>query len=52
MQWDLARQKLLTNPRALLILDEIQMLPGWSARVKQFWDEDRFANRPLNVILY
>ena len=51
IQWDLARQKLLTNSRALLILDEIQMLPNWSARVKQFWDEDRFANRSLNVVL-
>ncbi len=51
IQWDLARQKLLSSPTALLILDEVQKLPNWSAWVKQLWDEDRFANRKLKVIL-
>lgn len=51
VQWNLARQKLLGGSTALLILDEIQKLPNWSGWVKQLWDEDRFNNRKLYVIL-
>ncbi len=50
-QWDTARQQLQTHKAALLILDEVQKLPNWSAWIKKLWDEDRFANRNLNVIL-
>jgi predicted AAA+ superfamily ATPase len=32
-QWDLVRYKAKTGP-ALLVLDEIQKIPGWSEAVK------------------
>lgn len=34
-QWNMARQKLRSAPRVLLILDEVQKLPNWSVWVKQ-----------------
>ena len=53
LQWDLARQKLLSSSSgsAVLILDEIQKLPHWSKWVKQLWDEDSFNQLQLKVIL-
>lgn len=57
-QWDLAR--LLADRgkgtqggriNALLALDEIQKIPGWSETVKRLWDEDARAGRALGVIL-
>ncbi|HEX9711730.1 MAG TPA: ATP-binding protein [Actinomycetota bacterium] len=46
-QWELAR---LDAP-AILVLDEIQKVPGWSELVKRLWDEDTRASRPLKVVL-
>ena len=49
-QWEAAR--LETGRRgALLVLDEIQKIPGWSETVKRLWDEDTRAKRPLKVVL-
>ena len=49
-QWDAAR--LETGKRgALLVLDEIQKIPGWSETVKRLWDEDTRAKRPLKAAL-
>jgi predicted AAA+ superfamily ATPase len=36
---------------AILILDEIQKIPGWSETVKRLWDEDTRRNVPLQVVL-
>ncbi len=36
---------------AVLLLDEVQQLPGWSATVKALHDEDRRAGLPLRVVL-
>ena len=36
---------------AVLALDEVQKVPGWSEAVKRLWDEDTRARRPLKVIL-
>ena len=49
-QWQLARQ-LATGPPALLILDEVQKVRGWSEVVKRLWDEDRRNNSPLRILL-
>jgi len=39
-QWRLARAKAGTSrKRVLLVLDEVQMVPGWSEVVKRLWDE-------------
>lgn len=36
---------------AILVLDEIQKVRGWSEVVKRLWDETLRARRPLRVIL-
>ena len=36
---------------AILILDEIQKISGWSDVVKRLWDEDSLAGTPLQVIV-
>lgn len=52
-QWQAAR--LLTGDAAksgaVLVLDEIQKIPGWSESVKRLWDEDTRRRRPLKVVV-
>ena len=45
--WEQARLK---GPGTLLILDEIQKVPGWSEQVKILFDEDR-NKRDLRILL-
>ena len=53
-QWDIAR--MLTHKDkaatpALLIIDEVQKVAGWSETVKRLWDEDTDTDLPLRVLL-
>jgi predicted AAA+ superfamily ATPase len=48
--WELARRQSRDRP-ALLILDEVQKVSGWSEAVKACWDADRAQGRALKVIL-
>lgn len=52
-QWEAAR--LLVGRKkergALLVLDEVQKVPGWSEIVKRLWDEDTRRRRVLKVVL-
>ena len=52
-QWEAARLEAANSggPGSVLVLDEIQKLPGWSETVKRLWDEDSRAKLPLKVIL-
>jgi hypothetical protein len=52
-QWQAARLALADRSAggAVLALDEIQKVPGWSETVKRLWDEDTRARRPLKVVL-
>ena len=53
-QWEVARLKSRSGGRrkkALLVLDEIQKITGWSETVKRLWDEDTTAAIPLHVII-
>jgi len=53
-QWEMARLKLNEKNRkkgALLILDEVQKVTGWSEVVKRLWDEDTRSDLRLKVIL-
>jgi predicted AAA+ superfamily ATPase len=52
-QWDIGRinAKSKEKKRALLILDEIQKVAGWSETVKRLWDEDTAINCPLHIFL-
>lgn len=47
-QWNLART---AGRRPLLIIDEVQKVPGWSEAVKSLWDQDRRENRSVRVLL-
>jgi predicted AAA+ superfamily ATPase len=50
-QWEAARLSIADARGALLVLDEIQKIPGWSETVKRLWDEDTRAKRLLKVVL-
>jgi predicted AAA+ superfamily ATPase len=52
-QWSAARLLLAKAGRsgAVLALDEIQKIPGWSEIVKRHWDEDTRARAALKVVL-
>ncbi len=53
-QWERSRRQLAESASTashVLILDEVQKLPGWSETVKRLWEEDTFAERPLKVVL-
>lgn len=51
-QWDLGRLQARQHPRgALLVLDEIQKVTGWSECVKLLWDADTHADCRLKVVL-
>ena len=49
-QWEAARSSRRAHG-AILVLDEVQKVPGWSETVKRLWDEDTRAKRPLKVVL-
>ncbi|MBM3705408.1 MAG: ATP-binding protein [Actinobacteria bacterium] len=52
-QWDIARLQITEDKKsdALLILDEVQKITGWSETVKRLWDEDTINKINLKVIL-
>lgn len=52
-QWQAARFASAEAGKAgaVLVLDEIQKIPGWSESVKRLWDEDTRKRRPLKVVL-
>jgi hypothetical protein len=50
-QWHAARLAAAEASGAVLVLDEIQKIPGWSESVKRLWDEDTRKRRPLKVVL-
>ncbi len=56
-QWEAARLEAKEEGRggarggSLLVLDEVQKIPGWSETVKRLWDEDTRAKRPLKVVV-
>jgi hypothetical protein len=51
-QWELGRLLLRDSPDgAVLVLDEVQKVPGWSTVVKSLWDEDVGKGLPLRVLL-
>jgi len=53
-QWETARRR-LERPRGtgagVLVLDEIQKIPGWSEGVKHLWDQDSARGTGLHVVL-
>lgn len=49
-QWEIGRLK-AHEGKALLVLDEIQKVTGWSESVKHLWDTDTQSRTPLRVLL-
>jgi predicted AAA+ superfamily ATPase len=52
-QWENARA-MASGPGgvgAILAIDEVQKVTGWSETVKRLWDEDTRHRRPLRVVL-
>lgn len=52
-QWETARvlARVAGMSGAVLILDEVQKLPGWAETVKALWDADTASGLPLRVVL-
>lgn len=52
-QWEAARGLAAEadTDGALLVLDEVQKVTGWSETVKYLWDADTRAGRALKVVL-
>jgi predicted AAA+ superfamily ATPase len=52
-QWEAARDLVRERPArgAVLVLDEVQKLAGWSESVKRYWDEDTRFGLDLRVVL-
>jgi len=52
-QWERARLLPAGGGRAgaVLALDEVQKIPGWSETVKRLWDEDSRHRRAIKVVL-
>src|SRR5690606_10910790 len=52
-QWEEARRlaERAGQPGAVLAVDEVQKVTGWSETVKRLWDEDTRHRRPLRVVL-
>ena len=53
-QWEAARFRLkadVTREKCILVLDEVQKVPGWSETVKRLWDEDTADELPLHVVI-
>lgn len=49
-QWEIGRMR-AADGAALLVLDEVQKLTGWSEVVKLLWDADSQAGTNLGVVL-
>jgi len=51
-QWEAGRQLAGKKSKpAVLVLDEIQKIPGWSETVKRLWDADSAAGLALQVVV-
>jgi predicted AAA+ superfamily ATPase len=50
-QWEAARVLAASGEPSVLVLDEVQKVPGWSETVKRLWDEDTATRLALRVVL-
>ncbi len=54
MQWRNGRAKVEINRirnRGLLVIEEIERIPGWAETVQRLWDEDTAAGMNLHVLV-
>jgi uncharacterized protein len=50
-QWEVARHLAAQAGACVLVLDEVQKLPGWTEEVKRLWDEDTAAGRDVRAVV-
>lgn len=50
-EWEQARNLVLSNKPAVLVIDEVQKVEQWSTVVKRLWDEDSWNELDLLVVL-
>ncbi len=50
-QWETARALAASAGACILVLDEVQKLPGWTDEVKRLWDEDTRAGRDVRAVV-
>jgi len=50
-QWETARALAVQTGACILVLDEVQKLPGWTEEVKRLWDEDTRTGRDVRVVV-
>lgn len=50
-EWSQARNLAHNRTPAVLVLDEVQKIEGWSEVVKRLWDEDSWNGVSLHVVL-
>ncbi|MFT3718760.1 ATP-binding protein [Pseudorhodoferax sp.] len=50
-QWETARALAAQAGACVLVLDEVQKLPGWTEEVKRLWDEDSAAGRDVRAVV-
>jgi uncharacterized protein len=50
-QWEVGRARAREAGTALLVLDELQKIEGWSEVVKRLWDADSFSGTSLLVVI-
>jgi hypothetical protein len=48
--WSRADATVATHGRAVVLLDEVHLLPDWAARLKGQWDRIRRRRLPINVV--
>ncbi len=49
-QWETARALAQQAGASVLVLDEVQKLPGWTNEVKRLWDADTAAGRDVRAM--
>lgn len=50
-QWETARALAARAGACILVLDEVQKLPGWTEEVKRLWDEDTRAGHDVRAVV-
>ncbi len=51
VQWEVARTLAAQAGACVLVLDEVQKLPGWTEEVKRLWDEDTASGRDVRAVV-
>jgi hypothetical protein len=51
VQWERARSEAKDQGSCVLVIDEVQKVPGWQETVKRLWDEDTASGVSVKVVV-